>query len=153
MPMWGGVPAMLRIADSRFVVFMSCIFCCASSLSCFFVILPTLVLFGSFEPEPGFFVVARPAAFLRSTLAGGVFRTKVNERSEKTVITTGMIMSPCEAVLELQSLQNAMMFTPGWPSAGPTGGDGLAFPAGSCNLTYPVIFFAIARYLSVRILP
>src|ERR1700743_600119 len=40
-----------------------------------------------------------------------------------------------------------MMLTPCWPSAGPTGGDGLALPAGSCNLTYPVIFFAMARHL------
>ena len=59
--------------------------------------LPTLVLFGSLEPEPGFFLVARPAAFFRRTLAGGVFMMKVNERSEYTVITTGMIMSPCAA--------------------------------------------------------
>src|SRR3712207_5005321 len=55
-----------------------------------------------------------------------------------------MIMSPCAAVRELKSLQNAMMFTPCWPSAGPTGGEGLAFPAGSWSLTYPVTFFAIA---------
>src|SRR6185437_13137394 len=59
-----------------------------------------------------------------------------------------MIMSPCCAVRALKSLQNAMMLTPCWPSAGPTGGEGLALPAGSCNFTYPVIFF-IARYLSV----
>jgi hypothetical protein len=36
-----------------------------------------------------------------------------------------------------------MMFTPCWPSAGPTGGAGVALPAGMCNLMYPVIFFAI----------
>src|SRR6185437_6409108 len=59
-----------------------------------------------------------------------------------------MIMSPCCAVRALKSLQNAMMLTPCWPSAGPTGGEGFALPAGSCNFTYPVIFF-IARYLSV----
>src|SRR5262252_4331539 len=57
-----------------------------------------------------------------------------------------MIMSPCCAVLELKSLQKAMMLTPCWPSAGPTGGDGLALPAGSCNLTYPVIFLDMATY-------
>jgi hypothetical protein len=34
-----------------------------------------------------------------------------------------------------------MMFTPCWPSAGPTGGEGFAFPAGSCSLTIPVTFF------------
>src|SRR5580700_3867466 len=63
-----------------------------------------------------------------------------------------MIMSPCCAVRELKSLQNAMMLTPCCPSAGPTGGDGLALPAGSCNLTYPVIFFDMARYLSASAL-
>src|SRR6516162_6148321 len=36
-----------------------------------------------------------------------------------------------------------MMLRPRWPSAGPIGGDGLADPAGTCNLRYPVIFFAI----------
>src|SRR6266849_3756407 len=34
-----------------------------------------------------------------------------------------------------------MMFTPCWPSAGPTGGEGFAFPAGSCSFTIPVTFF------------
>ncbi len=46
----------------------------ASSRTCFIVTLPTLVLFGSFEPAPGFLLVGRPAAFLSSTLVGGVFR-------------------------------------------------------------------------------
>src|ERR1700741_2580046 len=34
-----------------------------------------------------------------------------------------------------------MMLTPCWPSAGPTGGAGLAEPAGSCNLISPITFF------------
>ena len=34
------------------------------------------------------------------------------------------------AVRALNSLQNSMMFTPCCPSAGPTGGDGFALPAG-----------------------
>src|SRR3954469_24504942 len=46
-------------------------------------------------------------------------------------------------VAALNSLQKPMMLTPCWPSAGPTGGDGFALPAGSCSLTNPVIFFAI----------
>ena len=54
----------------------------AMSRSCFFEILPTLTLFGSFEPEPGFFCVARPAAFLIRIGAGGVLVMKVNDRSE-----------------------------------------------------------------------
>src|SRR5207245_5102994 len=38
-----------------------------------------------------------------------------------------------------------MMFTPCWPSAGPTGGAGVACPAGICNLMNAVTFFAIVN--------
>ena len=41
----------------------------------------------------------------------------------------------------LNSLQNCMMFRPCWPSAGPTGGDGFALPAGHCSLMSAVTFF------------
>src|SRR5438067_1103031 len=57
------------------------------------------------------------------------------------VMTTGMIVSPIGAVRALKVLQNSMMLTPCWPSAGPTGGAGVALPAGIWSLTYPVIFF------------
>src|SRR5882762_5625765 len=62
-------------------------------------------------------------------------------------MTTGIFKSGsiC-AVLALKALQNSMMFTPCWPNAGPIGGAGLAFPAGTCNLTYPVIFFAMIHF-------
>src|SRR5882672_892576 len=46
-----------------------------------------------------------------------------------------------EFVWALKPLQNSMMLTPCWPRAGPTGGDGLALPAGICSLMRPVIFF------------
>ena len=36
-------------------------------------------------------------------------------------------------VWALNCLQNSMMLSPRWPSAGPIGGDGLADPAGTCN--------------------
>ena len=49
------------------------------------MILPTLFLFGSADP------LARFTARLISTGTGGVLVMKVNERSEKIVITTGMI--------------------------------------------------------------
>src|SRR5208337_2907609 len=65
-------------------------------------------------------------------------------------MTTGMIMPGWSLVLALNSLQNAMMLTPCCPNAGPTGGAGLACPAGICNLIIPVIFFAITK-LSVLI--
>ena len=38
-------------------------------------------------------------------------------------------------VLALNALQNSMMLTPCGPSAVPTGGAGVALPAGICNLT------------------
>src|SRR5437016_14384784 len=60
-------------------------------------------------------------------------------------MTTGITIPGWSLVVALNSLQNAMMFTPCWPSAGPTGGAGLACPAGICNLICPVIFFAIFR--------
>ena len=46
-------------------------------------------------------------------------------------------------VWALKALQNSMIFTPCCPSAGPTGGLGLACPAGICNLIYAVTFLAI----------
>ena len=45
-------------------------------------------------------------------------------------------------VLALKALQNSIIFSPFWPNAGPTGGDGLAFPAGICNFIYPLISFS-----------
>src|SRR5438093_1414481 len=57
---------------------------------------------------------------------------------------TGMIMpSPALAVWALKFLQKSMMFTPCCPSAGPTGGAGVALPAGHCSFTTAVILFAI----------
>src|SRR3954464_5042639 len=61
------------------------------------------------------------------------------------VISTGTMSASfaCACVAALNSLQKPMMLTPCWPSAGPTGGEGFALPAGSCSFTKPVIFFAI----------
>src|ERR1700736_746692 len=58
-------------------------------------------------------------------------------------MTTGMIRPFCDAVLALKFLQKSMMLTPCWPKAGPTGGAGVASPAGIWSLTYAVIFLAI----------
>jgi hypothetical protein len=60
------------------------------------------------------------------------------------VITTGSI-SPGSTlwVWALKALQNSMMFSPRWPSAGPTGGEGFALPAGICSLMKPTIFLAM----------
>ena len=66
---------------------------------------------------------------------GGVLVMKVKVRSAKAVITTGTGMpGSMFCVAALKSLQNCMMLSPRWPSAGPTGGDGFALPAGICSL-------------------
>jgi hypothetical protein len=39
-----------------------------------------------------------------------------------------------------------MMLTPCCPKAGPTGGAGLALPAGNANLINPTTFFAIVVF-------
>ena len=61
---------------------VSWIFFLAISSSCLRVICPTFSLPGFLAPEPFFFSVCRPAAFLMRTAAGGVFRMKVKERSD-----------------------------------------------------------------------
>jgi hypothetical protein len=50
-------------------------------------------------------------------------------------MTTGMINPAWLCVLELNALQNSMMFAPCCPSAGPIGGAGVALPAGTCSFT------------------
>lgn len=135
---------------------MSC--CCATqqlinnihTFTFAMVTLPTLVLLG--EPEP----VSMPAACLSSTDAGGVLRIKVKlrsctgdhavmsisqttlQRASYTVISTGMMVPALSCVAALYSLQNCIMLTPLAPSAGPTGGAGLALPAASASLIMPV---------------
>ena len=58
-------------------------------------------------------------------------------------------MSPaCALVFALNSLVKPGMLIPWGPNVEPTGGAGVALPAGSCNLTTAVIFFAIIKYSS-----
>src|SRR5690606_476986 len=83
MPMERALPAMLRMAESRSAAFRSGIFCFAISSTCFFVILPTLSVCGRALPD------SMPAAFLRSTVVGGVLMTKLKLLSANAVITTG----------------------------------------------------------------
>src|SRR6185437_6347154 len=123
------VPFTEFTAAAREKQFRSGILILAISSTCFSVILPTLFLFGSAEP------LARFTARLISTGTGGVLVIKVKERSEKMVITTGMIRPSWSfaEVLALNALQKSMMFTPCGPSAVPTGGAGVALPAGICS--------------------
>src|SRR5215510_6265890 len=97
--------------------------------TCAMVMVPALLRPGSLEPP----LIC--ATFLMRWEAGGVRISKANDRSEKTVIFTG-IGAPCSRsfVLALNCLQNSMIERPRWPSAGPIGGDGLAWPAGTCKL-------------------
>ena len=78
-----------------------------------------------------------------STAAGGVLVMKVNDRSSKTVISTGMIRPFSCAVCALNAFVNSTMLTPCWPSAGPTGGAGFACPPGICSLMSVRTFLAI----------
>src|SRR5271157_5567225 len=137
------VPATERMAAARSKQFRSGILILAISSTWALVILPTLVLCGSADP------LARFTARLISTGTGGVLVMKVNDRSEKMVITTGMIRPSWSLadVLALNALQKSMMLTPCGPKAVPTGGAGVALPAGICSLTEPVTFFAIPRIL------
>src|SRR4051794_9046386 len=88
-----------------------------------------------------------PIAWRISTAAGGVLVMNVNERSSKTVITTGIVvpMSPC--VWALNALTNSMMLIPCWPRAGPTGGAGEAWPPGACSLIVVRTFLAMSDLL------
>src|SRR5882757_1403998 len=76
-PIDRAVPSTVFTAASSDAAFRSGILVLAISSTCFFVTLPTLVLFGT--PEP----FGIPAALSSRMAAGGVFVMKVNVRSEK----------------------------------------------------------------------
>src|SRR6185369_10754051 len=146
MPMLRAVPSMIRIAASTLSVFRSTSLVWAISRTCWRVTLPILSLCGTAE------ALAMPAARLSSTAAGGVLTTKVNDRSWKMVTTTGRIRPSWLPVWALKPLQNSMMLTPCWPSAGPTGGEGLALPAGICSFTIAWTFFAMSEPFDLVVL-
>src|SRR5437763_7873795 len=56
-------------------------------------------------------------------------------------------------VWALNALQNSMMLTPCWPSAGPTGGAGFACPPGIWSLMSVRIFLAMSVQLLYLIEP
>ena len=64
-----------------------------------------------------------------------------NVRSSKTVISTGTIVPTWVSVAALYSLTKSMIATPCGPSAVPTGGAGVALPAGIWILTIAATFF------------
>ena len=65
---------------------------------------------------------------------GGVLRMNVNDRSSKTVISTGTIVPGWLRSAALYCLQKSMIATPWGPSAVPTGGAGVACPGGDLDL-------------------
>src|SRR5438105_3690871 len=130
------VPAITSIAWSTSRAFRSSSFVSAIDRSCARLRRPTLFRFGSAEPFS-----IRSASLIR-TAAGGVFVMNEKERSSKTVISTGMIRPFSCAVCALNALQNSMMLTPCWPSAGPTGGAGFAWPPGIWSLMSVRTFLA-----------
>lgn len=73
---------------------------------------------------------------------GGVFVTNVKLLSSYIVTTTGIVVPSFPFVTLLNCLQNSIILTPCCPSAGPTGGAGVACPAGICNFTTAFTFFS-----------
>src|SRR6266508_3159529 len=146
MPMLRAVPSTVRMAASMESVLRSTSLVWAISRTCARVTLPILSLCGTAE------ALAMPAARLSRIAAGGVLTTKVKDRSWKIVTTTGRMRPSWEPVWALKPLQNSMMLTPCWPRAGPTGGDGLAFPAVICSFTIAWTFFAMLEPLHLVIL-
>src|SRR4030095_6072964 len=140
------VPSTVRIADSMESVFRSTSLVWAISRTWARVTLPILSLCGTAD------AFAMPAARLSRMAAGGGFTTKVKNRSWEIVTTTGRMSPSCEFVWALKPLQNSMILTPCWPSAGPTGGEGLALPAVICSFTIAWTFFAISEPFDLVVL-
>src|SRR5687767_14288039 len=61
---------------------------------------------------------------------------------------TGIIVPFMSFVASLKRLTNSPMLTPCWPSAGPTGGAGVADPPGHCSFTFALSSFAMTCLLS-----
>src|SRR5882724_11852945 len=72
---------------------------------------------------------------------------KVKLRSSKTVISTGTIVPRWFSVWALYILQKSMIATPCGPRAVPTGGAGVAAPAGIWIFTTAETFF-LAMFLT-----
>ena len=96
---------------------------------------------GAVSDEP----FSTPAACLSRNGVGGVLVMNVKDRSSKIEISAGMIWPRWLSVFSLYALQKSMMLMPCGPSAVPTGGAGVACPAGIWIFTIAAsFFFAIA---------
>src|SRR6478752_272259 len=129
------VPSICFLAASRSLALRSGILVSAMVAIWAAVTLPA-------SSRPGFWLpLTTLAASRSSTAAGGVLVMNVKDRSSNTVISTGMIVPFCASVWALYILQKSMIATPCGPSAVPTGGAGVAPPAGIWILTTAATFF------------
>src|SRR5258708_37691563 len=139
-------PSIMRMAASMSLAFKSFILISAISRTLARRIVPAVSRPGL--PLP----FSTPAAFLIRSAAGGVLVTKLNERSSKMVISAGMTDPDWAAVRSLYSFKKAIMLMPCWPKAGPTGGAGVALPAGSWSVMTALTFLAIGFFLFFSLL-
>ena len=82
---------------------------------------------------------------------GGVLRMNVKARSSKMVISTGTMVPTWLSVAALYCLQKSMMATPWGPRAVPTGGAGVALPAGIWIFTTAATLFLAMFLCSPRV--
>jgi len=134
------VPETVFMTALRLVVFKSGSFSWAISSSCLWERVATISVPVAEAPFLSFNFC------LMSSETGGSLVMKVKVRSSKMVISAGIIWPRLSLVLSLYWLQKSMMLTPCWPRAGPTGGAGLAAPAGRFNLRTVLIFLAKASF-------
>src|SRR6478735_562770 len=137
MPMLRAVPSMTFMPASMSLTLRSAILASAIWRTWSLVTRPAVARLVVAEP------LSMPAAFRRRSGAGGVLRTNVNERSSKIVIWAGMTCPDLSAVRSLYALVNSTMLMPCGPSAVPTGGAGVALPAGSWRVRTMRIFLAM----------
>src|SRR3954462_2562852 len=147
MPMLRAVPSMTFMPASMSLTLRLGSFASAIWRTWSRVTRPTVSRLGVAAP------LSIPAALRRRSGAGGVLRTKVNDRSSKIVICAGITWPALSAVRSLSDFVNSTMLMPCGPSAVPTGGAGVALPAGSCRVRTIRIFLATvcARSLSLEL--
>src|SRR5712671_4067338 len=136
MPIERAVPSIWRAAASTSFALRSLILMAAISRIWSLETRPTV---SRFVVEAPF---SMPAALRRRSAAGGVLRMNVNERSSKIVIWAGITWPALSAVRSLYDFVNSTMLMPCGPRAVPTGGAGVALPAGSWRVRTMRIFLA-----------
>ena len=93
------------------------------------------------DDTPPTLFIEHPNGNFSEWTSGSFFVMNEKDRSSKIVISTGMMLPRWPSVAALYCLTKSMMLTPCGPRAVPTGGAGVAAPAGSCTLTSAATFF------------